>query len=181
MISLTGLVILTTSLRVNAQNLPLTPEKQALIQEIMVLTNAKQTTTQLVAVMMAQTEKDLPQILETTFKSNPNLSGENLQQANQLASRILKRYTALLPQRLNLVQEIEQIQSAIFAKYYTEAELKDLITFYQSPTGKKVIAIMPQVMRESMQQSTERLMPKQMQLLQEIIQQEVGKFQPRPR
>ncbi|MFV8376792.1 DUF2059 domain-containing protein [Flavobacterium sp. LB1P62] len=39
----------------------------------------------------------------------------------------------------------------IYDKYYTESEIKQLTEFYQSSLGKKLIAIMPLVLQESMQ------------------------------
>jgi|JI10StandDraft_1071094.scaffolds.fasta_scaffold00359_3 N-glycosylase/DNA lyase len=39
----------------------------------------------------------------------------------------------------------------VYAKYYTETEINQLLEFYKSPIGKKVISTMPQLMQESMQ------------------------------
>jgi len=38
----------------------------------------------------------------------------------------------------------------IYEKYYTESDIDELVKFYNSPVGKKVIAVMPQVLQESM-------------------------------
>ena len=37
----------------------------------------------------------------------------------------------------------------IYAKYFTHDEIKELLTFYQTPLGQKVIATLPSVIRES--------------------------------
>jgi uncharacterized protein len=37
----------------------------------------------------------------------------------------------------------------IYDKYYTGAEIKALIQFYDSPTGKKMAAVLPKIMSES--------------------------------
>ncbi|MFV5696403.1 DUF2059 domain-containing protein [Flavobacterium sp. LB3P122] len=39
----------------------------------------------------------------------------------------------------------------IYDKYYTESEIKQLTEFYQTSLGKKLISIMPLVLKESMQ------------------------------
>lgn len=39
----------------------------------------------------------------------------------------------------------------IYDKYYSESDIKELIVFYGSPIGKKLIATMPLVVQESMQ------------------------------
>lgn len=38
----------------------------------------------------------------------------------------------------------------IYNKYYTEADIDELIKFYNTPTGKKVIQTLPLIMQESM-------------------------------
>ena len=38
----------------------------------------------------------------------------------------------------------------LYSKYYNEKEINDLIVFYKTPTGKKMVETMPQVMNESM-------------------------------
>jgi uncharacterized protein len=38
----------------------------------------------------------------------------------------------------------------IYSKHFTNAEIEQLLAFYQTPLGQKVIAAMPQVMNESM-------------------------------
>jgi len=39
----------------------------------------------------------------------------------------------------------------LYEKYYTEGEINQLLAFYNSPLGKKTIAVMPQLTQESMQ------------------------------
>jgi uncharacterized protein len=39
----------------------------------------------------------------------------------------------------------------IYHKYFTHAEIKEMIEFYKSPLGAKMIRVMPQLMHESMQ------------------------------
>jgi hypothetical protein len=37
----------------------------------------------------------------------------------------------------------------LYSKYYSNEEIKQLIAFYQTPVGKKTIAILPQISRDS--------------------------------
>ena len=48
----------------------------------------------------------------------------------------------------------------IYAKYYNEQELADLIAFYSTPTGQKTIDVMDDLMREGMQAGIEHVAPK---------------------
>lgn len=47
--------------------------------------------------------------------------------------------------------EINNISVPVYAKYYTEEDLDQLITFYKTPIGRKLIAVTPQIVQESMQ------------------------------
>jgi len=59
----------------------------------------------------------------------------------------------------------------IYAKVYTESEIKELTAFYKSPTGKKLISKMPELIRASMeigQKQMENVIPKLEALTQEM-------------
>jgi hypothetical protein len=48
------------------------------------------------------------------------------------------------------VEELLQLSLPSYEKHFTHDEIKELIKFYESPVGKKMIAVQPQVMQESM-------------------------------
>jgi uncharacterized protein len=47
-------------------------------------------------------------------------------------------------------QEMVDMQAGLLVKHYTAAELKELLAFYQTSLGKKVIRIMPEVAADVM-------------------------------
>jgi hypothetical protein len=46
-------------------------------------------------------------------------------------------------------QELVNSIAVVYAQKFSEAELKEIAAFYQSPTGKKMVTEMPGVMKES--------------------------------
>lgn len=48
------------------------------------------------------------------------------------------------------VQELVDLLIPIYEKYYTHDDVRQLIAFYESPIGKKSIAVLPQIQAESM-------------------------------
>jgi hypothetical protein len=59
----------------------------------------------------------------------------------------------------------------LYVSNFTEAELKELITFYQSPVGSKMMKTMPKVYSDSMlltQEKLEPLVPQLEQLLEQM-------------
>jgi uncharacterized protein len=48
------------------------------------------------------------------------------------------------------VNELVDASARVYASYFTEAELKDILTFYQSPVGRKLIVEEPKALEASM-------------------------------
>lgn len=48
------------------------------------------------------------------------------------------------------MEDLQNLIVPIYEKYYTEEELTQLIAFYESPLGRKVVQSLPPIMQESM-------------------------------
>jgi hypothetical protein len=70
--------------------------------------------------------------------TNINLSKE----LNDVAAQLKKQYE---PKKAELANEVARS----YAKRFTEQELKEIITFYKSPLGKKVLVEEPNVLEEA--------------------------------
>ncbi|HTG66792.1 MAG TPA: DUF2059 domain-containing protein [Flavobacterium sp.] len=96
-----------------------------------------------------KTEK-IKQLLELTG------SGKlGIQMMNQMMNSFKNSYSKVNEQfwedfksEIN-ANDIENMILPIYDKYYTESDIDQLITFYNSPIGKKMINTMPLVMQES--------------------------------
>ncbi|MEX0272076.1 DUF2059 domain-containing protein [Leptolyngbyaceae cyanobacterium UHCC 1019] len=171
---ITLLIACTWAGSASAQTVP--SPKRALIQELLELTRAGDSADAILRQSLTQMETELPQLL-SSFLEGSGLQGEALkQQANATALRIMKRYQERVPQVLDMKQITEQISYSLYDKFYTEAELKDVIAFYKTSTGQKMIATTPKLMSESIRMSNELVLPKVMNLIQEIVKEEIGKL-----
>jgi len=157
-------------IKVNAQEI-IIPEKRALIKELLEVTEATKLTENVLNTMILQGESNYPQLLSGVQGNGKDIE-QNKERILESRRRFSKRFRELYPQRLNLEQVIQQIYYPLYDKYFTEDELRDLVIFYKSPTGKKSIMVMPQLMQESMQKSNELLNPKLIQLIKEIAEEE---------
>jgi hypothetical protein len=86
---------------------------------------------------------------------------------------MVKRMQEKMATSLNLAEYMEKVSLELYDKYFSESELKDMLAFYKTPTGKKTIEVMPKLMADSMQKSTEQFMPKMMSIINEIIAEEL--------
>ncbi len=83
----------------------------------------------------------------------------NLQMVNQMKAQMIEqlRQTSpnLPPEMLTELsnemraEDLENSMVPIYSKHFTEAEIKQLINFYDSPFGKKLIREMPQIIAEA--------------------------------
>jgi uncharacterized protein len=80
-------------------------------------------------------EKAKNQFMQTNFMWAKDL--------NEVAAKMEKDYAVR-------VNELVDQSARIYASHFTEPELKELLTFYQSPLGRKVIVEEPKALDESM-------------------------------
>jgi hypothetical protein len=74
------------------------------------------------------------------------------------ALEIIKRETAaLVTERIEAPGGMLDRMVPLYAKNFTHQEIRELIAFYQSPTGKKVMALTPELAREREKLSQELL------------------------
>ena len=83
-------------------------------------------------------------------------------QAPENKKAVLERYQAKADATLNKVvgwDKIEPDMVGLYTKGFSEAELNELITFYKSALGQKVLKQMPALFSESMKMTQAKLEP----------------------
>jgi uncharacterized protein len=85
----------------------------------------------------------IPGVIESAknqlVPTNPQLSAP----LNEVAAQLHKEYAAKRAELLDIIAQA-------YAKRFTEAELKDVVAFYKTPAGKKMIAQEPAAIQESL-------------------------------
>lgn len=112
----------------SAQEAAKDTSKRPLIREVMELTNVSKMATQMAGNMM------------------DSFSGANL----GLPENVMELLKTEIKKELDSAN-LADLFIPIYEKYYEKNELQDLIRFYKTPTGKKMISVMPQVMNEAME------------------------------
>lgn len=156
------------------------PSKRALIRELLELTETTKTANQLID---ARVRSDLPRLLSALLKDAPFLNSDRpdvQSQLSDLISRMAGKYRDRVIQKIDISQLIEQVSYPVYDQYFTESELRDIISFYKSDTGKKAIQIMPQVLGDSIARTNEILLPKMATIMTEIIAEELLKVLANP-
>lgn len=151
------------------------PEKRVLIKELYLATRADKLADSFTNVLLTQMERDVPKMISETPEMADLINREREQAQKTIvetSGRVLRRFKELMPDRINFAEVMEQMFYPIYDRFFTEEELKDLVAFYKSPTGRKSIEVMPQLMQDAVQRSNKALNAKVMALLTEVMQEE---------
>jgi hypothetical protein len=192
-------------IEIKAQDAPanvnqnITPEKLALIKELIDVSQSKQTVEAMLKAQSEEMDKRLPEIIWQGVSGLKELKTLTAAQKEQLRLKVLsssgrtgRRMYDLLLEKINFNKLIDDISVPLYDKYFTETELRDLVAFHKSPTGKKVIEVMPNLVAESMTRTSDIIMPKigammtqlqeeEKQLMTKEIQTAVKATKPTPR
>jgi hypothetical protein len=111
---------------------PASPAAIAAAREILAMKNAN--------AMYAQA---VPNIVERTKNE--------LMQTNLNYQKDLNEVAVIVAQKLaGKEKEIGEGMAAVYASDFTEQELKDLVNFYKSPLGQKLLSTEPRAIQQSM-------------------------------
>lgn len=154
-------------------------EKRALIKELLEITESTKNAEQ---IMDSMVRSELPKLVSAVLKNAPTLDSDRPEiqkQFSDIVSRMAVKYRDRVVKKIDVNQLIEQVSYPIYDKYFTESELRDIIGFYKSSTGKKAISLMPQIFNDSFQRTNEILMPQMSRIMTEIITEELLNALPR--
>ena len=154
-------------------------EKRALIKELLEITESTKNAEQ---IMDSMVRSELPKLVSAVLKNAPALDSDRPEiqkQFSDIVSRMAVKYRDRVVKKIDVNQLIEQVSYPIYDKYFTESELRDIIGFYKSSTGKKAISLMPQIFNDSFQRTNEILMPQMSRIMTEIITEELLNALPR--
>ncbi|MEB3283362.1 MAG: DUF2059 domain-containing protein [Lyngbya sp.] len=155
-------------------------DKRQLIEEFLELTGGERTFQQVSQAMLSQMEQQFAAMLNSDLAGTEELSPQERQQMAATLSRemnrITQKYNRLFLERVDYQQIVEEVYYPLYDKYFTEEDLRVLIDFYKSPTGQKTIEVMPQLLQESIQRTTQVIGPTITRIMQEIITEELQRL-----
>jgi hypothetical protein len=117
----------------------------------------------------AQTAKEPSAAAITAAKEILTIKNASAMYAGAVRGMVIKTKEALLQQNLNYQKDLNEVAPIVaqtltgrekeigdamakeYATEFTEQELKDLVTFYKSPLGQKLITAEPRAIQNSMQ------------------------------
>jgi uncharacterized protein len=153
---------------------PIASSKRALIDKLLAVTQQEKLFQQSLNLAFSQLQTDLPALMDqSTGATKPEASPSPARQAVQsMLDRVMPKFVREVQQSISFKELVDQVYYPMYDRHFSEPELKDILAFYDSPTGKRTIQVMPQLMQESMQKTNQIMMPKLMGIMQRLLAEE---------
>ena len=161
---------------------PIDPAKQAAIKDLLDAIDAQKLVGAIGNSAQMQAKQLVPAILSDALSENKTLTDKQKQAA---VPTLQKNSVQKLVDSAGQVfatdsfrQDAMQAQYEAYAKYYSVQEIKDLTTFYRSPTGRKFIQVQDQVGRDVVSGLMQKYMPQSIRATREQADKEVASVKP---
>jgi uncharacterized protein len=159
--------------------------KKELISQLLEIAGGKQTYDQTQQIILSQQKQELPKILKQMIESysslTPSQKKDAYAKAIQNMSVALDELGQYLSAETTYEELLERVYYPIYDQYFTEADLRDLVTFYKTPIGQKLISISPQLSATSQKLTFEVIMPRLSEIIGRMIQKEMDSINKLPK
>jgi hypothetical protein len=162
---------------------PITPEKKALMKELLGLMKASDNSETIANQFMDQLQPAVASGISNHMRGWiqaqkwPPAEQKRMEAlVDETVQRILTRIRAEVPKRVNFAELVEKVAVEVYNKHFTEAEVKDLIAFYKTSTAQKFARIQPQIVAELASRAGNAIVPDVTPLISEIVDTETMKL-----
>jgi len=157
------------------------PDKNALIAELVELTIDDRTADQMASLFLIQIREAFPELVEQVMSTEPGLSPEAHERLRQHLGdfdAFAAEFRAGFAERVDLAGLLAEAYTPLFDARFTEGELREIVAFYRSPAGRKVLASMPVLMQEGLEAAIARVEPRVTALVGEALARRRAEFAP---
>lgn len=160
----------------------ISPEKRSLINELLEVTEAKKNALAVFNAMLDENEKQMPDIVWQGLLNQKEIQKLDAEAKEALRRKLLaesermnKRVRELFSAGIDMARVVEDVSFDLYDKYFTEDEIKDLIVFYKSHTGKKTTETLPKMFSESMTNTMDAIKPKVLEIVTQLVSEETAR------
>jgi uncharacterized protein len=159
---------------------PISPTKRALINQLVELSGERQQYEQSLANMRTSLQQMYLPMMNQSIENLEGLSNSDKQAIRQRASaqmaEMIDRISEMMQTQVTYDVLLEEVMYPTYDQYYSEADLRGLIAFYQTPVGKKVSSVSTQMSQTMMQRMGQLFSARMMQPLTEMMQRQIDQL-----
>lgn len=156
------------------------PQKKALILQFIEATGGKKAADDMVDIMMdaqvTETTKMISSMIDDDKTISVSAKNQMKRSMTESSARSTERLRQFFKEKVDMGELIEEIVLPIYDKHFSESELKELVAFYNSTTGQKLISVMPELMMESLKVSSDKLVPKLQEFMKDAARSEIAQL-----
>ncbi|WP_027817388.1 DUF2059 domain-containing protein [Paraburkholderia bannensis] len=161
---------------------PIDSAKQAAIKDLLDAIDAQKLVGAIGNSAQMQAKQLVPAILSDALSENKTMTDKQKQAAvPTLQKNAVPKLVDGAGQVFNtdgFKQDAMEAQYEAYAKYYSTQEIKDLTSFYRSPTGRKFIQVQDQVGRDVVNGLMQKYMPQSIKATRDQADKEVASVKP---
>ena len=171
LVTFAALLIIFAFNSINAQT-EISPEKMKAIKELNQLVTQENKADDFAKAMSAQFSVLNEELIKISLAERKEIvPAEKVVLEKKLveaSQKYQKQFVDKLIEKVDYNRMVEEISITVYDKYYSLAEINDLIAFYKTPTGQKTLKVMQPMFLESMRLTQERITPKIMAVMDEL-------------
>lgn len=174
-----------------AQTVLVAAEKLAAIKELTAMMSDNNQIEDTVKAISGELDNIRAETVKSLLNDRRDLTPAERQELEKIladSGAKMKNYHERLLQKVDYKAMMEETMIAIYDKMFTLAEINDMLVFYKTPTGQKLLRQTPVLMAESMKSLQEKFLPKMIEAMKEIeqedrreLEQKINARKPRPK
>jgi hypothetical protein len=175
-----GAVLLATAPGASAE---LSQQKRELIRELVEASGGAISAEEVNRMLLMQFKQVYGSWVEQLVADDPTLTPEERQAMRAHLGDFdwfSKTFSARFAERIDLARVLERAYFPFYDRYFEESELKELLAFYRTPTGKKAVSVLPAIMHEGMEATQPLLQPQVAALMAEILAERSAELESAP-
>lgn len=157
-----------------------TPEMRTAIKELLEVTKFRENLRLGYQGFSQVIPQQMAQAVGAALQQNQQLTNE---QKKQVAENLKSSFDVAAKEAVAVIQDLKLIDQTvenvypIYAKYFTLAEIKQLIAIYKTPIGTKMLSTMPQVAADSVRSGMTIAQPRVTAILNNLMKKEIEAVQ----
>ena len=147
-------------------------QKRVLILELIEISGGDAAARQIVDVTLAHLADAYDKMLDEIIRSETELSVEETQALRRHLGdydRFSRTFRARFRERIDMAEVLESVYVPLYDQSFSTEELQEIVAFYRTPTGRKVVEVLPRLAAQGMERTLPKMQPKVMKLAVEIL------------
>lgn len=146
--------------------------KRALILELVEISGGDAAARQIVDITLAHLAGVFDEMIDEIMRSETELSEEDKEALRRHLGDydgFAQAFRARFEERVDMAEVLASVYVPLYDESFSTQELEEIVAFYRTPTGKKVVEVLPRLAAQGMERTLPMLQPKVMALVGEIL------------